>query len=407
MDDPTDLSRADYVLAIKNTLREVKTDDVPSLAAGVAFKIFMSIFPSLLAAVAIFGIVMTATDISDMLGEARGVLPGEAIKLLQKPLLDLADEKASTAGLTAVAGIATGLFAATSAAISLMKALSRAYDVPETRKFVRQRLVALSMTLALIVALVGIVLLLIAGRQVQETLLPDVPAALDWLLVGARFALALVLLILLFAFVYWIGPNRDHPSWVWMSPGALFGVVGWLVVAGGFTLYTQTLGNDSYNRTYGAIAGVVVLLLWLQFSMLVMLVGAEFNAEVERLRALHLRVGEGAGFAAPAASALVHADAEAGGATITETQVAAHAIHLPAVEVEPTLEMPAPPITEAEPTVPLHTTSIEPTRYATSAAPQPGVPAASPLPVRTAGAVAASITALAVFLGFARRRSRR
>ncbi len=415
VDDPTDLTRADYFTAFKRTLKEVKEDDVPGLAAGAAFKIFMSIFPSLLTAVAIFGLVMTPGEIADLLAEAQGFLPETAIKVLQKPLNDLTQAKESTAGFAAVAGIATAVVAATSAAISLMKALSRAYDVKETRKFVRQRLVAVALTLALIAALLGIVLLLVAGRHLQASLLPGVAPPLSWAVTGARFALALALLVLLFAFVYWIGPNRDHPSWVWLSPGSLFGVVGWLIVSGGFTLYTQSEFGDGYGRTYAGIAGVVVLLLWLQMSMLVILIGAEFNAEIERMRALHLRVGEGAGFAAPAATALVPHDAEAGVATITEAQTGAHAVHPPPSDVEPTVEMPAPtliPPPSADATVelpprPADATVEIPARPLTP--PDTGALAVAlrpPSSIRTIGSVAAGATALAAMLGFARRRHR-
>lgn len=247
IDDPTDLDRKDYRAALKRTLKEVKDDDVSGLAAGVAFKMFLSIFPSLFAAVAIFSIVTSASEIADMINEAKGFLPSDAVDLLTNPLRNLADGGGTAAGIAAFAGIAAGLVAATSAAISMMKALSRAYDVPETRKFLRQRIVGLFLTLALLAALVAVALLLIVGRQVQESLLGNIPPPLDWVLVGLRFLLALLVLIVLFAFVYWIGPNRDHPSWVWMSPGAALAVIGWLVVAGGFTLYAQTLGN--YDKT--------------------------------------------------------------------------------------------------------------------------------------------------------------
>ena len=389
IDDPTDLSRSDYVAALKRTLKEVKDDDVPGLAAGVAFKMFLSIFPSLFAAVAIFSIVTSASEIASMIDEAKGFLPSDAVDLLTRPLRNLADGGGTAAGIAAVAGIAAGLVAATSAAISMMKALSRAYDVPETRKFVRQRLVGLFLTLALLAALVAVALLLIVGRQVQESLLGNMPPPLDWVLVAVRFLLALLVLIVLFAFVYWIGPNRDHPSWVWMSPGAALAVVGWLVVAGGFTLYAQTFGN--YDETYGAIAGVALLLIWLQLSMLVILVGAEFNAEVERTRAVHLRVNEGAGFAQPApAGALLAADPPAAAAALQQARVAGHTLEMPATDTEPTVDLASASAPHAPPSV----TPAE--------ARQPGLP-----PGRTAGALAAMAMAVAVFLGFARRRSRR
>lgn len=380
VDDPTDLDRREYVAALKRTLKEIKEDDVPGLAGGVAFKMFMSLFPSLLAAVAVFSLVTTPAEIADWLSEARGILPDSAIELLRKPLLDLAQTETGFAGMAAVLGVATGLFAATSAAISLMKALSRAYGVPETRKFVRQRLIALALTLALLIALIAIVLLLVVGRQVQETLLPGVPPPLSWLLVAARFALALGVLVMLFAFVYWTGPNRDHPSWVWMSPGALFAVIGWLVVAGGFTLYAQTSPN--YNKTYASLAGVVVLLIWLQLSMQVLLIGAEFNAEVERTRAVRLRVTEGAGFAAPAPAAALAPDGSLEHAAVRQAEVAA-----PTLEVAPAGTM---------------TPAAQPEKVGTVDSSVSAPPSSRRNSVAVAG-----LMAIAVFLGFARRRSQR
>lgn len=421
IDDPTDLTRADYFQAFKNTLKEVKDDDVPGLAGGVAFKMFLSLFPSLLAAVAIFSIVVTPAELADWVSEARGILPKSALDFLTTQLEDLTAGEGS-AGLAAVLGVAAGIFAATSAAVSLMKALSRAYDVPETRKFVRQRLVGLALTVALVLTLTAIVLLLVIGRQVQEALLGSLASPFDMMIAGARFLLALVVLVLLFAFVYWAGPNRDHPSWVWMSPGAVLGVVGWLAISGLFTVYAQNFGK--YNETYGTIGGVIVLLLWLQLSMLAMLLGAEFNAEVERMKSVHKRVGEGAGFAAPAASAMAHADPEGGTATLMEAQTSSHAVHPVSGDVEPTLEMPAPsllpPVTETSPTVELQASELTPPVSEASptvelAAPtftqpavddNPGGPS-SAMSTRNAGALTAGFMALAVFLGFARRRSRR
>jgi membrane protein len=295
-DDPTDLTRDDYKLAGKSTLEEIKKDDVPSMAAGVAFKIFLAIFPAMIAAVAIFSIVIDPAGLERLLTRFSAVLPAAALELLEQPLRNLAEGGGGGAGLAALTGVLAGLWAATSAAATLIKALNRAYGVPESRKFLAQRGVALALTVALLVALIALVLLLVAGPQLTDALIPD---ALDGLGIGflagvARFLLAGAVLVFLFAFVYWLGPNREQPRWVWISPGSVLAVVGWLVVAGGFTLYVQTAGN--YEATYGAIAGVVVLMLWLQLSMLVLLVGAEFNAEVEALRARNAELAAGAGF---------------------------------------------------------------------------------------------------------------
>jgi membrane protein len=380
IDTPTDLTREDYVAALRRTLKEVKDDDVPGLAGGVAFKIFLAMFPAMFAAVAIFSIVTTVSELQQWL-DSQAFLPDNVRDIIGGPLKELAQSDNGLASFAAVIGVATGLWAASGAAMSLMKALSRAYDVPETRKFVKGRLVALALTAALLASLVGIIVLMVAGPQIQSAVLGEVAAPFSWLLATVRVVLAIIVLVLLFAFVYWIGPNRDHPSWVWITPGAVVGVIGWLLASGAFGIYAQRAGSYA---AYGAIAGVAVILVWLQLSMLVILVGAEFNAEIERTKALYLRVGEGAGFATPAATAgLVPPDRDAAWATLAESEMAAHAVH----GAEPD---------DQAPTLPALPPLSTPTP-ATDGATQ----------VRRAGAVAAGLTAAAVFLGFARRRARR
>ena len=396
LDDPTDLSRADYIAAFKRAFKEIKGDDVPGLAAGVAFKMFLSLFPALLAAVAIFTLVTTVAELQEWLRQAQGFLPQDAIDLIERPLKRQAEGDGG-AGFAAIGGIAAGLWAATSAAVSLMKALSHAYDVDESRKFLRQRLIALALTVALLVALIGVIVLLVLGPQLQSFLLGEVQAPITWVLAALRLAMAFAVLVVLFAFVYWIGPDRDHPSWVWMSPGALFGVVGWLLVSGGFTLYAQTAG--SYGATYGTIAGVVVLLIWLQLSMLVILVGAEFNAEVERSLSLRLAVRDGAGMAATAPAAAVLPDQEAGATTITQAQSSAHSVEL-ARTWDPEASVDLGPRVLADPVPPR-----SPSEDAGSSSPAAAGPAVSPA-ARQAGAMVAMVTVAGVVLGFARRRKR-
>jgi membrane protein len=313
-DDPSDFTREDYKAALKSTLAEIKKDDVPSMAAGVAFKIFLSLFPAVLAAGAVFSLVTGPEDFPRMIERLEGLLPAAALDIVERPLADLTQGGGGVALSVLAASVLGGLWAASSAAVTLIKALNRAYGVGESRKFVGQRLVALAITLALFFTLVGLALLLVAGPQITDALLP---AQLDgtgigWLLGLARVLVAVGVLILFFAFVYWLGPNREQPSWVWISPGAIVAVLGWLAVSLGFTLYVQLAGDYGEDSMYGAtIGGVIVLMLWLQLSMLVMLAGAELNAEVEALRARHAEVAAGAGFglAGPAAlSTLVPAE---------------------------------------------------------------------------------------------------
>jgi membrane protein len=289
----------DYREMAKATLAEIKADDVPNLAAGVAFKIFLALFPGLIAAVAIFSLVTQPEDLPRLMEAMSATMPDEAIAVLEQPLAQLTEGGGGAAGGLAVGAILAGLWAATSAATSLIKALNRAYEVPDQRTFVAQRGVALVLTIALLLTLTALVVLLVAGRQVQAALLPD---ALDGtgvgtLVAGLRIVGAVFVLMVLFAFTYWLGPNRERPPWRWITPGAVVGVVGWLVAAGAFTLYAQNFGN--YDATYGALGGVIVLMLWLQISMMAILVGAELNHEFEVRAGAPAATDAGSGFPPP------------------------------------------------------------------------------------------------------------
>lgn len=266
----------------KATLAEVKDDDVSLLASAVAFRIFLSIFPTLIAAVAIFGLVTEPSELSRLLNEARAVVPGDAFTLLQRTLSGLTE--ASTGGIAA-AGIAGGLWAASSAAAVLIKALNLAYDADEGRTFVKLRLVAFAITLTLFLAIATLMVLLVLGRFLQQWLIPETMQGrgIEYLIVAARIAASLLVLMALFAVIYWVGPAREAPSFRWITPGSVAGVLAWLVLSGGFALYTRLFGN--YGATYGSLAGAVLMMLWIQLSMMTLLIGAELNQVWER----HLR----------------------------------------------------------------------------------------------------------------------
>ncbi len=295
VDDPTDLTWADYKVALRATKSEIKEDDLPSLAAGVAFKIFLALFPSLLAAVAIFSLVTDPAQLDRYLAMLEGVVPQEGLGIIDRALTRITQTEAGAAGTLAITGVLGGIWSASSAAATLVKALNRAYEVPEKRGFLKQRGVSLALTFALLATIAALIALVVAGPQVRQLVVPaelEGTAASVLFAIG-QFAIVLVLLIMLFAFVYWIGPNRERPEWEWLSPGAIVAVVGWLLLSLAFTIYVQNFGN--YDETYGTIGGVIVLMLWLQLTMAILLIGAEFNAEIERLKAQYEAVRSGAG----------------------------------------------------------------------------------------------------------------
>lgn len=264
----------------KQTVDEFKVDNVGLLASAAAFRIFLAVFPSLIAAVAIFSLVTQPSEMARVLTQARTVMPEQAFGFLENTLTRLVTEAAG--GGVAVAGVLGGLWAAGSAAAVLIKALNAAYEVEESRGFVKQRLTALLLTGVLIVAIVSLVTLLVLGRYLQSWIVPDSldGTAVEWLFAAARVIASIVLLMLLFAVVYWVGPNRNPRRFAWISPGATIAVLAWLALSGLFALYTRWFGN--YGATYGSLAGAVVFMLWLQLTMTTLLAGAELNQVWER-----------------------------------------------------------------------------------------------------------------------------
>jgi membrane protein len=285
---------------IKGAKRRIKADDVPSLAASVAFKIFLSLFPTLIAAMAIASQVVEPRRLLATIQQRPGlVLPPGMSGLIEERLQSLVDTPG--AGGIALAGIAAGLWAATSAGATLVKALNRINGIVDQRGFLAQRGVALLLTLGLLVTLVVLVAGVVLGSWLRGEALQlfEVPGRLGMagnaLWNVGRGLVAVAVLIAFFAFVYWIAPNRERPQWRWISPGSITGVMGWLALSLAFGAFVRMLG--AYEETYGSLAAVAITLLWLQLSMLMVLLGAEIDVEIAREERTAQALAEGAGMA--------------------------------------------------------------------------------------------------------------
>jgi membrane protein len=300
-DSPTDVPASGWRDVLRRTLKEMTVDRITIIAAGVAFYWFLAIFPLLFAAIGLLDVVNASPSTTAALtGGIREALPGDAATILTSAIDDATD-RASEGGLTALfIGIGLALWSASSGMASTQVGLDVAYDVPEDRKFVKKRLVGFALLFAALV-LGGIgVALLVFGRPVNDYLVEHLPLgdSLKWVWTVARWTITLIAVTLLFAVFYWIGPNRRPPSWKWLSPGGILATVVWLVASLAFSFYVSGFGG-SYAETYGALAGVVVLILWLYLSALAVLFGAELNGELERQRALMARREERRGAVRP------------------------------------------------------------------------------------------------------------
>lgn len=263
-DSPLELEAGDWKATLKRTAKEIKDDRVTLAAAGMAYYFVLSIFPALIAFVGVLGLLdISPGPISESISNA---LPRESARVLTSAIAE-ASRSSDQASLTAaIIGIAIALWSGSSGMVAMQGGLNIAYDVPRDRKFIGKRLVAL--------------LLLVATGILGGVPSPLLTFGDAWYFVGLGWVLTLVAVSVLFSLYYYIGPNRESPTWQWVSIGGVVGMALWIVASVAFNLYVSSLGN--YSKTYGPFAGVIVLILWLFISSLAVLIGGELNAEVER-----------------------------------------------------------------------------------------------------------------------------
>jgi len=286
---PTKLSGRDYLAILKRALKEVSADNLTNIAAALAYYAFLAIPSVLMVAVGVFALVGSPDDASRLVDRLGTVIPGQAQELLRTSLANVT--KNSSTGISVlVIGVVLALWTLTGAMQTLMWGLNVAYDRDETRGFVRKRVTALSM---IAFAGLGVLLtfgLLVLGPHIAHWIgdAVDQQGLVTWLWWTAQWPILILGLLAAFAGMYFLGPNVEHPRWQFLTFGAVFGIVVWLALSGLFAFYASRFG--SYNKTWGTLAAVVVMLTWLWLTSLAILIGAEVNAEAERSR--ELRRGE-------------------------------------------------------------------------------------------------------------------
>jgi membrane protein len=274
---PTDIPLRGWLQIAKRGWKEAKADQLPLLAAGVAFYAFLGIFPALIAIVSIYGLFADPSTIASQLNSMTATLPDQAKQVITDQVTALASQR-STLGIGLLISLAIALWSASAAVSNLLTAINVAYDEEEKRGFVRKRLLSLGLTLGAIVFMV----IMLGIVAVLPPLLKAVfgTGALRWIFQILGWLVLVVLVAGALATLYRIGPDRDAPRMVWVSAGAIVATVVWLAASIGFSIYSSTFGN--YAKTYGVFAGIVVLLFWLWLSMFAVLLGAEINAESEQ-----------------------------------------------------------------------------------------------------------------------------
>jgi len=270
------------------TWRQSSEDNVGLVAAGVAFYAFLALVPLLGATVLTYGLVADPQTVAKNVQSLASVMPRDAAKLIGEQLMSVVQTSGGKKGLGLLLAIAIAIFGARNAAGSIITALNIAYEEEETRGFLKVNLLALAITACAVLVAV-FAMLAITALGYLERLFPSAPGFVLALGKVASYALLLAGAAAAAATLYRYGPDRKRARWVWITPGTVFAAVAWLLLTFGFGFYVAHFGN--YNKTYGSLATVVILVTWLYLSAYVFLFGAELNSELEHQTARDTTTG--------------------------------------------------------------------------------------------------------------------
>jgi membrane protein len=277
-DQPKQVPAKGWLQITKRAWAESKLDQVPLLAAGVAFYSFLSLFPAMIAAVTIYGLVASRQTVARQTEAIAEALPRDAASIITDQMEAIATQPQQSLGLGLLIALALALWSASGGVGNIVTAINVAYDEEETRGFVKRKLLSLGFTFGAILFAAVAVGLIAVVPPLLDQFFPS--GVIHWTIQIARFLLLVGAVVVALGILYRYAPDRDEPRFSWVSVGATVATVIWLIASIGFSLYVDNFG--SYSKTYGALAGVAVLMLWLWITAFIVLLGAEINAEAEQ-----------------------------------------------------------------------------------------------------------------------------
>ena len=279
---------------VKRSGKQFLADDCMGLAQQVAYSSLLAFFPAVVALVGLLDLVNAYSALQSFLDPVAPKAVTELIASFQK------DSGGSGSVVALVVGLAGAVWAASGAMGSVVKAVNVAYDRIETRPFWKVRIISIVLVAAAGIVTAGMLLLIVLGGTLGDAIARRAHAggAFAWTWNLARWPIAFLIVLLLYALIYYLAPNIEQRSWTWVSPGSVVGALLWIALSGLFALYTSF--SNSYTKTYGTLAGGIVLLLWLNYTAWAILFGAELNSELDRQADIDAAGGEHAGLTRPA-----------------------------------------------------------------------------------------------------------
>jgi membrane protein len=269
------------------TYHDIGENRLSLIAAGVTFFTLLAIFPAVAALVSCYGLIADASTINDQLASLQGILPQGALEIVSDQVKRLNEQGNTTLGFSLILGIALSVWSANGGVKHVFDALNLVYNEREKRNFVVLNLVSLAFTAGALLFLI----LALSAIVVLPVVLTYVGLGTDaWWLTLLRWPTLLVAVLLGLALLYRYGPSRDAPRWRWVTPGGALAAVLWIVASLLFSWYVAHFG--SYNKTYGSLGAAIGFMTWIWLSTMIVLIGAQVNAEMEHQTAEDTTVGE-------------------------------------------------------------------------------------------------------------------
>ena len=267
----------------------ISEDRITTISGGVTFFVLLALFPGLAGLISLYGLVADSSTIGQHLGSLEGVLPEGGMQILRDQLQQLTTQPAQKLGFATLGSLAISLWSANGGIKAIFEGLNSVYEENEKRSFIKLNAISLALTLAtLTFVIVSLLTITVVPTLLSFLGLPWVSDIVNY----ARWPVLLVIVSLMIAVIYRLGPSRKQPQWKWISPGCIFAAVAWIAASLLFSWYTSHFG--SYNKTYGSLGAAVGFMTWIWISTIVLLIGAKINAELEHQTASDTTVGASA-----------------------------------------------------------------------------------------------------------------